>query len=230
LSYARLQYRPGFGEYAWRIVYNIGSLFLELLPASLLLPFIPWPWRRQKSDVPAVVAPMILYSSVCTVLLFLWPGVNTRYAMPIAPSVAVLAGVGWDALEKSRFEVMRRITAIVVSLLTAYQVLLVVAIMPLFADRFGWTRLAGKTIEQTISAAPAPAYCLHLDTNILFYVHVPLQCSDMQGLAASTPPAWLLIPAPYVAEFAGLRPDLNVQVVAGPLTEWELTATRIDKK
>jgi hypothetical protein len=211
-------------------VYNIGSLFLELLPASALLPFIPRPWRHQKPDVPAVVAPMVLYSSVCTVILFLWPGVNTRYAIPIAPSVAVLAGMAWDELQNSRLFIARRAAATVLGLLVLYQITLVVAIMPLFADRFGWTRLAGKTIEQTIGAAPAPAYCLHLDTNMLFYVHVTLQCRDMQGLAALTPPAWLLIPAPYVAEFAALRPDLNVQIVAGPLTEWELTATRIDKK
>jgi hypothetical protein len=230
LSYARLQYHPAFGDYAWRIVRNIVSLFLELLPASAMLPFIPWPCRRQKPDVPAVVAPMVLYSSVCTVILFLWPGVNTRYAMLIAPSVAVLAGMGWDVLQKSRYFMARRAAATVLGLLVLYQIGLVVAIMPLFADRFGETRLAGKTIEQTISAAPAPAYCLHLDTNMLFYVRVPLQCRDMQGLAALTPPAWLLIPAPYIAEFAGLRPDLNVQVVAGPLTESELTATRIDKK
>jgi len=232
LSYARLLYRPDFLDYLTRNTRNTGSLFLELLPASLLLPFIPWPWGRHTDThaVPAVVAPFVLYSGVCTAILVLWPGFASRYAMPMAPSLAVLAGIAWDGLKKSRYAVMRSISAIAVSLLALYQVLLVVVVMPLFADRFGWTRLAGKTIEQTISAAPAPAYCLHLDTNMLFYVHVPLQCRDMQGLAALTPPAWLLIPVPYVAEFASLRPDLNVKVVAGPLTEWELTATRIDKK
>lgn len=230
LSYARLLYHPAFGDYAWRIVYNIGSLFLELLPASVLLPFIPWPWRRQKGDVPAVVAPMVLYSSVCTVILFLWPGVNTRYAMPIAPSVAVLAGIAWDALEKSRYAVGRRITAIAVALLATYQVLLVVMVMPLFADRFGETRLAGEAIGRAVRAAPAPAYCLHLDTNMLFYAKLPVQCLYMQGLAALTPPAWLLIPAPYLAELARLRPDVKLNVVVGPLTEAQLTATRLEQK
>jgi hypothetical protein len=230
LAYARLQYHPAFGDYVRRIVYDIGSLFLELLPASVLLPFIPWPWRRRNGDVPAVVAPMVLYSSVCTVILFLWPGVNTRYAMPIAPSVAVLAGIAWDALEKSRYAVGRRITAIAVALLATYQVLLVVVIMPLFADRFGETRLAGEAIGRAVRAAPAPAYCLRLDTNMLFYAKIPVQCLYMQGLAALTPPAWLLIPAPYLAELARLRPDVKLSVVVGPLTEAQLTATRLEQK
>jgi hypothetical protein len=230
LSYARLQYHPAFGDYAWRIIYNIGTLFLELLPASVLLPFVPLPWRQQKGDVPAVVAPMVFYSSVCTVILFLWPGVNTRYAMPIAPSVAVLAGIAWDALENTRYAVMRRVTAIAAALLATYQILLVVVGMPLFADRFGETRLAGQAIGRAVRASPAPAYCLHLDTNMLFYANVPVQCSDMKGLAALTPPAWLLIPAPYISELAHLRPDFKLSVVAGPLTEAELTATRLEQK
>ena len=33
LSYARLQYRPALLDYVWRNTHNIGSLFLELLPA-----------------------------------------------------------------------------------------------------------------------------------------------------------------------------------------------------
>jgi 4-amino-4-deoxy-L-arabinose transferase-like glycosyltransferase len=232
LAYTRLLDRPSFLDYVARNTYNIGSLFLELLPGTLLLPFIPWPWRRhlETAAVPAIVAPMVLYSGVCTAALVLWPGFNTRYAMPIAPSLAVLAGIAWDGLERSRFAAIRRGAYTALTLLIAYQIVLVVVIMPLFADRFGWTRLAGKMIEQAIRAAPAPAYCLHLDTNMLFYVQIPVQCRDMKGLAALTPPAWLLIPAPDVADFARLRPDLNVRVVAGPLTEWQLTATRIDNK
>jgi hypothetical protein len=71
---------------------------------------------------------------------------------------------------------------------------------------------------------------LRLDTNIFFYVHVPLQCLDLQRMAALTPPAWLLMPRAAVAEFAQLRPDLDVRIVKDGLTEQQLTATRIDKK
>jgi 4-amino-4-deoxy-L-arabinose transferase-like glycosyltransferase len=232
LSYARLQYRPAIIDYLARNTYNIGSLFLELLPASVMVPFIPWPWQRahKRPDVPPIVAPLVLYSGVCTAILVLWPGFNTRYAMPIAPSLAVLAGMSWDALQKSRYLAIRRFAAVALSLFIVYQVVLVVVIMPLFADRFGETRLAGEAIERAIRAAPAPAYCLRLDTNILFYVREPFRCLDLQGLAALTPPAWLLIPHPAVAEFARLRPDLDVRIMVDSLTEAQLTATRVDKR
>jgi hypothetical protein len=44
-------------------------------------------------------------------------GFSSRYAMPMAPSLAVLAGVAWERLEKTRYAVMRRITAIAAALL-----------------------------------------------------------------------------------------------------------------
>ncbi len=233
-AYARLGERPGLLGYVWRNTHNIGSLFLELLPASPMLPFIPWPWRRghKGPEAPAIVAPMVLYSGVCTVILALWPGFNTRYAMPMAPSLAVLGGIAWDALEKCRYAAVRQFSAVALALLIVYQIVLAVVIMPLFADRFGETRLAGKAIEQAIrtAPAPAPAYCLRIDTNVFFYVHVPLQCLDLRGMAALTPPAWLLLPHPAVADFARLRPDLDVRIAVDGLTEAQLTATRIDKK
>jgi hypothetical protein len=232
IAYARLNGWPPFLNYIMRSTHDIGSLYLELLPASLLIPFIPWPWRQDQkaTGIPPVVAPMILYSGVCTAILVWWPGFNTRYAMPIAPSLAVLAAIAWDRLEESRYVIVRRTATTVLCLLMIYQFALATVAVPLLSDRFGETRIAGKSIEQAILAAPAPAYCLRLDTNIFFYVHVPLQCLDLQRMAALTPPAWLLMPRAAVAEFAQLRPDLDVRIVKDGLTEQQLTATRIDKK
>jgi hypothetical protein len=231
LAYTRLLDRPYFLSYVSRNTYNIGSLFLELLPASLMLPFVPWPWqRRAASSIPAIVAPMLLYSGVCTAILVLWPGFQTRYAMPIAPSLAVLAGIAWDALEKSRYAIVKRVTATILCLFVTYQIVLVVVIMPLFADRFGEGRLAAKAIEQAIRAAPAPAYCLRLDTNVFFYLRVPLQCLDLRGMAKLDPPVWLLMPRPAVTEFAALRPDLDARIAVEGLTEFQFAAARIEKK
>ena len=226
LAYTRLLNRPTFFSYIARSTRNIGSLFLELLPASLMLPFVPWPWRRVRNttDVPAVVAPLILYSGLCTAILMLWPGVNTRYAMPIAPSLAVLAGIGWDSLNKSRYAVVKRVTGTMLCLLVIYQIVLVVVIMPLFAERFGETRLAAKAIEAAIRAAPAPTYCLRLDTNVFFYLHEPLRCLDLHGMATLSPPAWLLMPHSAVMEFARLRPDLDVRIAVDGLLKFQLAA------
>jgi 4-amino-4-deoxy-L-arabinose transferase-like glycosyltransferase len=233
LGYGRFLYRPAFLDYLARNTRNTGSLFLELLPASVMMLFIPWPWQRRDADprgVPAILAPFVLYSGVCTAILVLWPGFTSRYAMPIAPSIAVLGGIGWDALDKSHYAVARRIMAIVLSLLVVYQVLLVVVIMPLFSDRFGETRLAGEAIGRAIRAAPAPAYGVWLDTDVLFYAKISLQRLEMTGLGAISAPAWLVIPAPDLALFGNLRPDLKASVAVGPLTEKQLTAARIEQK
>ena len=151
---------------------------------------------------------MVLYSGICTVILMLWPGVNTRYAMPIAPSVAVLAGVAWDALEKSRYAVVKRVTATTLGLLVIYQIFLVVVIMPLFADRFGETRLAARTIDVAMRTAPAPAYCLRLDTNVFFYFVYRRGVSTCKH-GHTDPPVWLLMPHAAVTEFANCGPTSN---------------------
>jgi hypothetical protein len=232
LAYARLSTRPNLINYLAKNTHDIGSLYLELMPATLMLPFIPWPWRRQGKPFngPAIVAPLVLYSGICTAILFCWPGVNTRYAMPIAPSVAVLAGIAWDALEKSWYAAVRRVGGMALCVLIIFQVALVTIVMPLFARHFGETRVAGQAIERAISAAPAPAYCLGLDTNVFFYLHAPPRCLDLEGMAAVTPPAWLLIPYLAVPVFATLRPDVDARIVLDSMTEAQLTATRIDKK
>ena len=232
IAYARLHAGPPFLTYLVRSMHDIGSLYLELLPASLLIPFIPWPWRQKQkvSDIPPIVAPLILYSAVCTAVLVWWPGFNTRYAMPIAPSLAVLAAIAWDRLEIYRYIFVRRAATTVLCLLMLYQFVVSVVAVPLLYDRFGENRLAARAIEQAIRAEPAPVFCLRLDTNIFFYVHVPIRCLDLQAMAALTPPAWLLMPYSAVEEFARLRPDLNVRVIKSGLTEHQLTATRIDNK
>jgi 4-amino-4-deoxy-L-arabinose transferase-like glycosyltransferase len=231
LSYARLGEWPSLGEYLWRNLHNVVSLFVELAPASLLLPFIPWPWRSNKAnEIPPIVGPLILYSGVCTLILFAWPGYNSRYAMPIAPSLAVLAAIAWDRLEMSRFLALRSAAAVVLGGLVAYQFILFMVIAPLFPGRFGESRLAGAAIDRAIAAQPAPAYCLRLDTNVFFYVKVPLRCLDLNAMAALTPPMWLLMPDADLAEFSKLRSDRDVHIAVHGLTDQSLAAAYVTTK
>ena len=47
LAYARLYHvPPSFYGYIATNSHSIVSLIVELLPATLVLPFVPWPWRR----------------------------------------------------------------------------------------------------------------------------------------------------------------------------------------
>ena len=233
LAYARLYHvPPSFYGYIATNSHSIVSLIVELLPATLVLPFVPWPWRRDRSASCAspIVAPLLLYSGVCTAVLVLWPGFNGRYAMPIAPGLAVLAGIGWDALEKSKYSAFRQIAVTLLCTFIVYQFILVAIIMPLFAERFGHSRRDGQALTQAIRGAPAPAYCFSIDTNQLFYVREPLQCLDLTGQKSLTPPSWLLISRSAVAAFAELRPDLDVRVVVETKSGPQLTATRVEKK
>ena len=232
LAYSRLTERPSFLTYVLKNSRSLVSVALELLPMTIMLPFVPWPSQRRgtAARIPAIVAPLILYSGVCTAILVLWPGFNSRYAMPIAPSLAVLAGIAWDRLQDTAYAAVRRVTATMVALLALYQIVLVVVVMPMFADRFGETRIAGQRIEQTIRADQAPAYCLRIDTNVFFYMSVPLQCLDLAAMTKLTPPAWLLMPRAAVTEFGKLRPDLDVYVAVDGLTEAQLAAARIERK
>jgi hypothetical protein len=102
--------------------------------------------------------------------------------------------------------------------------------MPLFSDRFGETRLAGEAIARTIRAAPAPTYGVWLDTDVLFYSKIPLQRVEMNDVGVISPLAWLVIPGENLNEFGHLRPDLKLNVTVGPLSEKQLTATRLEQK
>jgi 4-amino-4-deoxy-L-arabinose transferase-like glycosyltransferase len=232
LAYSRLRVDTGLFEYVAHNTGSIGRLALELLPATFMLPFVPWPWSRPAHGVvvPRIVAPMLLYSCACTAILFLWPGYNPRYAMPIAPSVAVLAGMGWDQLEKSGRSAIRRVVAAVLGLLIAFQIVLVAIVMPVFSDRFGETRSDGIRIGQAIRAAPAPAFCTGWDTNQLFYAGVQLQCLDPAGLASLPSPAWLIVPRDQLPEIARLRPDLDLRIALETNSGPKLTAVQVVEK
>jgi hypothetical protein len=232
LDYTRLHLARSLSDYIENNSYNFAQLSLELMPAILLLPCIPWPWRREQTTaaVSAIVAPMLLYSAACTAVAVVWPGFNSRYAMPIAPSIAVLAGIGWDTLKKSKYPIFRRGVLGLLCLLIIYQFVLVIVIMPLFSDRFGVGRSDAKALEQQIRAAPASVFCTGLDTNQLFYLQVPFRCIDLTRIALLTPPAWLVIPESMISEVERLRPDLDLRIELGTSDGPRLTAVRLDEK
>jgi hypothetical protein len=234
LNYARLNWPyPMLFRYIASNGRSTVSLLLELLPATLILPFVVSAWRRNRTGLASapIVGPLLLYSGLCTAALVVWPGFATRYAMPIAPSMAVLAGIGWDLLAKSNHFLWRRIAGTVLGVLIVYQLVLVAVMVPVFSDRFGASRIEGLALDRAIGADAAPVYCFdynRIDTNTMFYVRKPLHCNfDEKSV---TPPAWLLIPRSDVAAFARLRPDLDVRTDVETSRGAQLAAARIDKK
>jgi 4-amino-4-deoxy-L-arabinose transferase-like glycosyltransferase len=234
LNYARLNWPyPTLLSYIVSNGRSTVSLLLELLPATLILPFVISAWRRNRTEPAStpIVGALLLYSGLCTAALVVWPGFASRYAMPIAPSMAVLAGIGWDLLAKSNHFLWQRIAATVLGALVVYQLVLVTVIVPFLSDRFGASRIDGLALDRAVGADADPAYCFgydRIDTNTMFYVRKPLHYGfDEKSV---TPPAWLLIPRANMAAFARLRPDLDVRTDVE--TSWgeQLAAVRIDKK
>jgi 4-amino-4-deoxy-L-arabinose transferase-like glycosyltransferase len=217
----------------------VAGVALEMLPATLLLPFVPWPWRRRPDAAapaapaapatPPIVEPLILYAGLCTLVLVFWPRAAGRYVMPAAPAVCVLAAIAWDRLMDRLRTHMHRLAAGIAGALAIYQLALVVVIIPLYSDRFGQGRSDGRAIDQAIRAAPAPVYCTNIDTNQLFYVSEPITCLDDAAWLALAPPAWLVTGRERLAPLAAMRPDLTLHVAVETVSGPALVAAQVTK-
>jgi 4-amino-4-deoxy-L-arabinose transferase-like glycosyltransferase len=221
ISYARLHSAPSLADYLTRNTQVFLNLVVELLPAVLLAPFLMWRVQQDKSDagIRPVAMPLALYASICTIAVVIWPGSNSRYAMPCAPALAVLAGLAWDAMAQTAYARLRSVAVIVTCLLIVFQIVLVNVAVPLFAHRFEASRIAGRKIEYAIRADPAPAFCTDLATNQLFYARISIRCIDPGHIASVTAPAWLIMPrdqAPLLAQLKSGLTHVVVETESGP--------------
>jgi 4-amino-4-deoxy-L-arabinose transferase-like glycosyltransferase len=219
-------------DYLARNPRQVLTLVLELMPAVLLAPLAARLWWRGRAAEPGprIVKPLVLYSVLCTGVIVMWPGFASRYAMPIAPAVAVLGGIGWDALARTDHGRLKWIAGGLLTIFVAFQLVLVTVIVPVYADRFSATRLDGRALERVVQAAPAPVFCTDFATNQLFYVRMPMQCLDRSALASLAAPAWLLIPQSQLSQIVSLRPDLKIDSVLATKSGFHLLAARVEKR
>lgn len=231
ISYARLHSAPSLVDYLVQNTWVFLNLIVEVLPSILLAPFLMWHAGRNKSgaDVPPVALPLALYAGICTIAVVIWPGSNSRYAMPWVPALAVLAGFAWDTLAGTAYARLRGIMVVGVCALAAFQIALANVVVPLFADRFGASRIAGQAIELAIRADPAPALCTDLATNQLFYARVPIRCIDPRNIASVTAPAWLIMPRDQAPLLAQLKSGQTARVIIETESGPRLSAIRLGR-
>lgn len=230
ISYARLRSASNVTDYVVRSSLVFLSLIAELMPAILLVPLL-WCARSRDRKIAPLALPLALYAGLCTIAVVLWPGSNSRYAMPCVPAIAVLAGFAGDAILDTKHAWLRRMTVAIACALIAFQIVLANVVMPLFADRFGGSRIAGQNIERAIHADPAPAFCTDLATNELFYMRAgPIRCVDPADLGSIAAPAWLIIPREQVPLLARLNPEISTRVAVETETGSRLSAIRLDKR
>jgi 4-amino-4-deoxy-L-arabinose transferase-like glycosyltransferase len=233
-DWMRYMHLGGYGgtlvNYIGERLWFVGDIAVETLPATLLLPFVPSPWRRSLAiAVPPIVEPLILYAGLCTLVLVFWPGAVARYDMPATPAFCLLAAIAWDRLEGRMRVQVHRLAWGITGTLAFYQLTLVLVVMPLYSERFGQGRSDAKAIEQAIRAAPAPVYCTDIDTNQLFYLAQPITCIDAAHWRALQPPAWLVANRERLAKFAAMRPDLTLHAMVETVSGPGLIAARVTK-
>jgi 4-amino-4-deoxy-L-arabinose transferase-like glycosyltransferase len=190
------------------------SLPLELLPSTLVLASAVV-LRDRPSNWKATQGPFLralgLYAGLCTLALLAWPGTKTRYAMPIAPAVAVMAGLTIEPLWRRRHWTGDAAVALAVILLV-FQVVFVTVVLPLQPERFNEHRQFAAAVDSAVRAAPAPLFTIGFaaHSNKLFYVTSPIQAlllPDGAGILAA--PAWLLASPSDLERARTLRPDLT---------------------
>ena len=209
-----------------------GGLPLDVLPSTLLVPSVLVSWWRQARAGAApspILPPLASYAGLCTLALLVWPGTKTRYAMPIVPAVAVMAGLAIGPLARRRhFAATAALATTVV--LFVYQVVLVTAVIPLYAEKFGAPRRRGAVLDTVIGAAPAPVFTLGKpQSNKLFYVTHPIRSITLSDVTLSAP-AWMFAPRSQLPRIEALRPDLVVREVTPVATGPGLVLARIERR
>jgi 4-amino-4-deoxy-L-arabinose transferase-like glycosyltransferase len=217
LEYMRLDRGATLAHYLKERARFVGGLPLELLPSTLVLASV-WVLRYRRSGVEVTRNPTLrtcaLYAGLCTLVLLIWPGTKTRYAMPIAPAVAVMAGLTIEPLWRRRHWTGNAAVALAVILLV-YQVVFVTAALSLAPERFSEHRQFAAIIDSAAREAPAPLFTIGAaHSNKLFYVTWPIRCLMLPADAAIlSAPAWVLASPSDVERSRTLRPDLVFHVM-----------------
>ncbi len=219
LEYMRFTPRLQIASYLIERARFGGILLLDLLPAILFIPFF-WMQREGSRDEEKRELWEMLswYAGAATLVLLFWPGANTRYAMPAAPAVAVMAGLVVDDLWQQR-RLFVRCTIALLAALMVYQFALVWIVMPMFADRFGASRMAGFTIARAVSQSEPIFNVEGPNTNQLFYAGRSIRWVDRDEALQIKPPAWLILAPAELEWLKSRRPPYSfgqeVQTTSG---------------
>ena len=217
LEYMRMDEGGTLSHYLRERARFAGSLPLELLPATLVLASV-WALGEAPFGItgrrPPIVRALALYAGLCTAALLVWPGAKTRYAMPIAPAVAVLAGLSIESLWRRRHWAGAAAVALT-GLSLLYQVIFVTVALSLPPERFAEHRQFAAIIDSAARELPAPLFTIGAaHSNKLFYLTEPvraLMLPDDAALLAA--PAWVLASPSDLARCRMLRPDLAFHVM-----------------
>jgi 4-amino-4-deoxy-L-arabinose transferase-like glycosyltransferase len=204
---------PSPGAYLRNLIHFAGQLALELLPGLLLVVPLAVDLRRQRIEANRELAlALVSYAFSCAVILLFWPGAATRYAMPMVPAVAVLAGISYHHF-LARLPRLVLTAQIMAGGLLVYVLVLNWVVMPLFPASFAFAAGEAEPITDAILERPAPVYVVPfaVSRGVLYYLPKP-RVLTVDELARAKPPYWALMSTEEEAQLKALRPDLEISL------------------
>ena len=211
-----------------RLRFAVG-LPIDLLPSTLLIPAALRAWRRAPRDdgSPSPILPLAAYAGLCTLALLVWPGTKTRYAMPIAPAVAVMAGLAFGPLIQRRHWTAVAALAATVGLFV-YQIVLVTVVIPHNVLKYSAPRRRAPILDAALAASPAPVFTIgKAQANKLFYLTHPIVSVGPDNPVLQAP-AWVFGSRRQLERLRALRPDLDVREVMPAISGAGLVLARIE--
>ncbi|HML07414.1 MAG TPA: glycosyltransferase family 39 protein [Xanthobacteraceae bacterium] len=185
---------------------------VAILPSAIIIA-IRRPSLREPGGRGDLLSALLLYASLCTVLLWFWPGARYRYAMPAFPAFAAAAGILFDDM-RLREDRARYIGLYAIAALIGFQVVVNWLVMTNLPDLFAKSRLWGRTVAAVLATAPATLYAVYgaADDALLVYVPPPIRRIPLAGLSEVKFPAWALLTPEQTSQLQASRPDLNLQL------------------
>ncbi len=123
LAYMRLKESPSPTEYLLDRLDLLLVGFAQWLPASFLaFPLLTKKFRRTSTSgtdgetQSKLIKALCCYAFITTIILFLWPGANVRYAMPAIVATSALIGLFYERLLKSHIWITRTAICFVLGL------------------------------------------------------------------------------------------------------------------
>jgi 4-amino-4-deoxy-L-arabinose transferase-like glycosyltransferase len=190
---------PPLAAYLAGVVRFVGETVAHLLP-WLALAALPLSrgWRRHAGFEVSLARPFAIYAVGCTVPLALWPHAVARYAMPVLPGVAVLAGLAGAAAWRAGPQALRMaIRGLVLATIAVRLVWL--AAIPLDQARNEAARRLAETLAAPLRTSRDPVLILGpaIDYNVAFYLREAGHSPRMVRTPGEiVPPAWLITAAP----------------------------------
>jgi 4-amino-4-deoxy-L-arabinose transferase-like glycosyltransferase len=197
------------------------QLALEMLPGLLVVVPFYIALARQRaattwsefSRTNALPIALLLYALCTTLLLVVWPGSRTRYAMPEMLAVAVAAGLAFDRF-RGEPPTLVNVGVTAIACLAAYQIALSWLVMPNVSGLFDKSRETGRLLAATIATEPATLFAITgaADPSTLAYVPSRVRLIRLDDLADAALPAWTIVTAEQLPTLRAAHPEFQASI------------------